>query len=138
MKNSTAKVVTLIPPAVPAGPPPMNMSAVIPNWVASVVAPMSMELKPAVRVCTDWKKLASSFCGQSSGPRVPGLFHSIAAMYTVPNTSRVIVAAMTMRVFIDQRRRRRPYLRICMMTGNPRPPRITAHAIVIETTGSPT
>ena len=35
MKNSTANVVTLIPPAVPAGPPPMNIRTSMPSHVSS-------------------------------------------------------------------------------------------------------
>ena len=60
MKSSTAKVVTLIPPAVPAGPPPMNIRTSIPTQVSSCICPMSTELKPAVRVCTEWKKPIST------------------------------------------------------------------------------
>ncbi len=48
--SSTAKVVTLMPPAVPAGPPPMNMSTFVPSSVSVLSAPGSMLLKPAVRV----------------------------------------------------------------------------------------
>ena len=50
MKNNTAKVVTLMPPAVPAGPPPMNIKTSIPSQVSSCIWPMSTELNPAVRV----------------------------------------------------------------------------------------
>ena len=60
MKNSTANVVTLMPPAVPAGPPPMNIRMSIPTHVSSFICPMSTELNPAVRVCTDWKKPIST------------------------------------------------------------------------------
>ena len=35
-KNNNAKVVTLIPPAVPADPPPMNMNTSMPNQVLSL------------------------------------------------------------------------------------------------------
>ena len=80
MKKSTANVVTLMPPAVPAGPPPMNISTSMPSQVSSFNWPMSSELNPAVRVCTDWKKPASTRAAGSSSPSVAGLFHSSAVM----------------------------------------------------------
>ena len=60
MKRSTANVVTLMPPAVPAGPPPMYIRTSMPTQVSSCSCPMSTELKPAVRVCTEWKNPIST------------------------------------------------------------------------------
>ena len=45
----TAKVVTLMPPAVPALPPPMNISTSQPSSVSGVRSPMSTVLKPELR-----------------------------------------------------------------------------------------
>ena len=80
MKNSTANVVTLMPPAVPAGPPPMNIRMSMPSQVSSCIRPMSTELNPAVRVCTDWKKPARIRPHGSSFPSVSGLLHSSTVM----------------------------------------------------------
>ena len=38
-KNSSMNVVTLMPPAVPADPPPMNMSISVPSSVPSCIWP---------------------------------------------------------------------------------------------------
>ena len=38
-RNSTTTVVTFSPPAVPADPPPMNISMAVPSSVSSVTAP---------------------------------------------------------------------------------------------------
>ena len=48
--NSTKSVVILIPPAVPAGPPPMNINMSIANRVESDIADISIELNPVVLV----------------------------------------------------------------------------------------
>ncbi len=69
---STAKVVTLMPPAVPALPPPMNISAQVISSVAFSSAPMSMALKPPLRVMTECTKPLSSLSSQLNRPSVPG------------------------------------------------------------------
>ena len=136
MKNSTANVVTFIPPAVPAGPPPMNISASMPSHVSSRISPMSTELNPAVRVCTDWKNPMRMRDAGSYAPNVSGFVHSNATMYTVPPTSSSAVAQSTILVFMLQCSGRRNSLRNCMMTGNPRPPRMIAAHIGRQIHGS--
>ena len=53
----TTKVVTLMPPAVEVGPPPISISEMNIIEVLSWRAPMSVVLKPAVRVVTPWNQL---------------------------------------------------------------------------------
>lgn len=89
--RSTAKVVTLMPPAVPALPPPMNIRTQVISSVAGSMAPMSMELKPAVRAMAEWKNPLRTLSGTVWGPRVPGLVHSSRQVSTVPVTSRTAV-----------------------------------------------
>ena len=103
-KNSSTKVVTLMPPAVPAEPPPMNISTTVISSVPSLTAPKSMELKPAVRGITAWKNPASSRPGVSSWPSVAGLRHSLAVMTTVPRSSSTAVAHSVILVCIDHPR----------------------------------
>ena len=102
------------------------------------MAPMSIELKPAVRVCTERKKPASTRAAGSSAPSVPGLFHSMTVRYTVPPTSSTSVPQSTSLVFIVQCSGRRNSLRSCMMTGKPSPPRMIAAAIGRQMNGSAT
>ena len=78
MKSSTANVVILIPPAVPAGPPPINMSTSIPTRLARI-CPMSIQLKPAVLVWTEWKK-PSEERAAGPAPELPGFDHSTTVM----------------------------------------------------------
>ncbi len=47
-KNTTPIVVVFIPPPVEPGEAPMNMSITVMNLEASVIAPWSIVLKPAV------------------------------------------------------------------------------------------
>lgn len=46
--RSTARVVTLIPPAVEPGHPPINIRMMVRSWLLSVSLPTSIVLKPAV------------------------------------------------------------------------------------------
>ena len=94
----TAKVVTLMPPAVPALPPPTNISIDMSSQLTESIAPMSIELNPAVRVCTDWNAAASTFCGVDIGPSVPPLVHSPARMTPVPSTNNAAVVIKVIRV----------------------------------------
>lgn len=50
---STANVVTLMPPVVPALPPPTNISMQVISSVDASSAPMSTELNPAVRLIAE-------------------------------------------------------------------------------------
>ena len=52
MARRANMVVILIPPAVPAGPAPINIKVSIANKVDSCICPISIELKPVVRVWT--------------------------------------------------------------------------------------
>ena len=58
-----ANVVVLIPPAVPAGEPPMNISIHPRSLELSVSPDCDTDAKPAVRVVTDWNAEASTFSG---------------------------------------------------------------------------
>ena len=87
--TSSPKVTVLIPPAVEPEEPPMNIKSIEAALLIPVIAPKSMVLKPAVRKVTDWKKLHSSLSGTDIGPSVCGLFHSAAAITTVPSTSSI-------------------------------------------------
>ena len=128
MKNSTANVVTLMPPAVPPGPPPMNISTSMISHVSSCMAPTSMELKPAVLVCTEWNSAASTRVQPLSAPRVRGLFHSITAIASHPISSSAAVTGSTIRVFIDQCSGLRHSRASSRSTGKPSPPStIAAH-----------
>ena len=51
--NSTTSVVTLMPPAVEPGQPPMNIKNDVRSFAPSVSCLMLTEAKPAVRVLTD-------------------------------------------------------------------------------------
>ena len=53
IKTTNAKVVVLIPPAVPPGEPPINIKAIIINCVAGYNTAMFNVEKPAVRNVTD-------------------------------------------------------------------------------------
>ena len=50
---TTARVTVFIPPAVPPGEPPMNISRIKMNLLAAVSAAISTVLNPAVRAVTD-------------------------------------------------------------------------------------
>ena len=50
MNSSTANVVILMPPPVPAGPAPMNMKTSWANQVCVCISAVSSELNPAERV----------------------------------------------------------------------------------------
>ena len=104
MKKSTPNVVTFRPPAVPAGPPPMNMRMSSPSQDTGCMWEMSMLLNPAVRAIVDWKNALSTFTAGDSCPRVCELFHSSTARNTVPPSSSTGVASSTRRVFMLQRR----------------------------------
>ena len=82
-KNNKANVVTLIPPAVPADPPPMNMNTSMPSQVLSCMAPMSTLLNPAVRRITAWNVPASTRPCTGERSQRPGLDHSDAVTNSV-------------------------------------------------------
>ena len=51
--KSTTMVVTLIPPAVEPGAPPINIKTMVKSLLPSVIAPVSTELNPAVLGVTE-------------------------------------------------------------------------------------
>lgn len=96
-----------------------------------------MVLKPAVRKVTDWKKLHSSLSGTDIGPSVCGLFHSAAAITTVPSTSSRPEISSTSREYTFSRcpsRMRRPMF---CQTTKPRPPQMISSAMMMLTYASP-
>ncbi len=98
MKTSTAIVVTLIPPAVEAEPPPINISRSIPNQVAGSIWDMSTEFKPPDLGITEANMVFTNLSQVFSPPRVPGLFHSMAPINRAPITSSVTVIQRVRRV----------------------------------------
>ena len=101
-KPSTAKVVTLMPPAVEAGPAPMNIRVVITSRVGSFMPPMSTVLKPAVLGVTPWNQPARILSNVSSGPSVAGFVHSKVMTTSGPNTSSAAVTSRVILVCSDQ------------------------------------
>ena len=89
------KVAVLIPPAVPAGEPPINMRIDINNFVESCKEAISTEANPAVLVVVDWKKLAKILSPHGNGPNVPGLLYSRNKMTNVPPSNNETVAKRT-------------------------------------------
>ena len=70
------KVTVLIPPAVDAGEPPINIKIMVSSLDASVKALVSIVLNPAVLGVTDWKKSGHELPGDteiSQGGGIPPL-----------------------------------------------------------------
>ena len=86
--SMTASVVTLMPPAVDAEPPPTNMSASMSSQVLSCISPTSTVEKPPERGMTPANSEASAVALGPSGSNVSGLVHSNAATSTDPATTR--------------------------------------------------
>ncbi len=59
---------------------------------------MFIELKPPLRDITDSEKAFMILTSSVIGPNVSGFDHSIMAMYTVPNTSKISEDQSTKRV----------------------------------------
>ncbi len=68
--SMTASVVTLMPPAVDAEPPPTNISASVMSQLASCMPPVSTVEKPPERGMTPAKSDARSFSPSPRGLRV--------------------------------------------------------------------
>ena len=143
-KPSTANVVTLMPPAVDAGPAPMNISVVITSRVGSFMPPMSTVLKPAVLGVTPWNHPARILSKVSSGPSVAGFVHSNVITTRGPNTSSAAVVIKVIFVCNDQWALRRMLPRCAVRRknstriGNPSPPMMKPIETLITTTGSVT
>lgn len=87
--------------------PPISISTMDTARVDSLIAPWSMAANPAVRVVTDWKAPASSFWGTVIGPRVAGLFHSMAQINPAPIKIKRPEQVKTSLEYTDRRRRLR-------------------------------
>ena len=87
-RTNTAKVVTLIPPAADAEPPPMNMSPSRTSHVDWDIAPTSRVASPEDRASVECRSAAPTRSPTGSRPSVEGLFHSKTPMSTAPRTSR--------------------------------------------------
>ena len=81
------KVVVLMPPPVPPGLAPMNISTVKMSRAASVKFESGCVLNPAVRAITDWKDASSS------------VWSVVQYSSAVPSTSSSPVITMTTFVF---------------------------------------
>ena len=71
LAQTTARVVTFMPPAVEPGAPPMNIRPIIRKRVAGASRVRSRVLKPAVRQVADWNKACDSRSHQESPARAP-------------------------------------------------------------------
>ena len=76
---------TLTPPAVEPAEPPTNIRPIMTNRPSSVIAPMSTELKPAVRPVA-WKNALSTRGPSAIAPRVAGFARSVNSKRQVPMT----------------------------------------------------
>ena len=122
----TAMVVTLMPPAVEAEPPPINMSTSVMRLVTGRISFISTRLKPPERVMTEAKSALSILSPGLFPPTVLGLFHSAAPQAAAPSTkSTLVVTSVSFAVSVH-----RLGLSGCccnaMSTGNPIAPRNTA------------
>ena len=124
-RNTTASVVTLIPPAVDAEPPPANIMASVSSRVTWEVSGMSTRLNPPERIITDAKNPWKIRSGTDFPPRVSGLFHSTARNSTHASSSRMAVVTTVSLALRFQRLKRKPTWRSTRITGKPREPMIT-------------
>src|SRR5690606_26519929 len=91
----TAKVVSLIPPAVELGAPPTNMSRISKNCVGGYREAAAKVRKPDVREAAIWNNPASTFSGRERDPMVRGFLHSINQNSVVPARTTIPVTANT-------------------------------------------
>jgi len=68
--------VVFMPPPVPAGEAPINISIIVKNLEAVVISGRDRVLNPAVLGVTDWNKEASIFVEKLNGFNVLGLLYS--------------------------------------------------------------
>ena len=133
--NTTAKVVTLIPPPVEVAPAPMNINIIMNSREAGTIWPMSTVLKPAVRAVADWKKAAISWPPGPALPKVAGLLCSSSQNIRVPSSSSPgVISNISLLCSLSLRQRR---LRTrSTMTVKPRPPRMSRAGMVRLMMGS--
>ena len=92
MEASTARVAVLIPPAVPTGEPPTNISSEQIRAPALVNPSWGMVANPAVRVVTDWNRHTCILSHRFIAPMVAGLRYSVASSRAAPpKISRAVV-----------------------------------------------
>ena len=130
-KANRAKVVTLIPPAVDALPPPISINPIDTNIDSSLSDAMSTELNPAVRGCTPIKNAECTRDAGDNAPSVLGLVHSNDANAMNPNTTSAAVVVIVNFACNDHNFQRRPWTEKARSTGNPSPPKMTAREIAI-------
>ena len=92
---STAKVTVLIPPAVPTGEPPTNISKRASSAEGVVSASWGIVKKPAVLVVTDWNSAICSLSRTECAPSVAGLLHSKARNAAPPANNSAAVLTRT-------------------------------------------
>ena len=146
---SIANVVVLIPPAVPAGEPPINIRIHPSSLELSVSPDWETDANPAVRVVTDWNAEASTFSGTLKSFIVSGLLNSNRKYPTVPKTIRnaVIVSTILLwspslvKILLLAPFSPAPFFavtKISCHTGKPRPPITIRNMVVRLTSGEST
>jgi len=133
---NTANVVVLIPPAVEPGDPPTYIRNMKKTIIEVGSNDRSTELKPAVRLTTDWKKAASILRPHES-PWMASLWGAIRntnipariRMPEVSNTTFEDVAMRRQGCFILKRILRGE--KTSWMTRNPKPPKIISKAMMM-------
>ncbi len=131
-KNSTASVVTLMPPAVDAEPPPTNMSMSSTSSVEPFISPMSIVLRPPERDMIEVNIAVMGRVRPSCPPSVALFDHSSRAIASPPTAMRMTVVRSVTRACRVRRERKRNQRPRAKMTGKPMAPRNTA----IESTES--
>ena len=121
-------MVTLIPPAVPADPPPMNINTSEPRRVPELSCPGSKLLKPAVRSMVALKNPDSKRSLGWSWPRVRGFPHSARVKNGAGDEQQHRHADGQFGMQAPSARRN-SRCRSSRSTGKPIPPMMTAAAI---------
>ena len=103
-RASTASVVTLMPPAVDAEPPPTNMSIEAASIEDPLRSPMFTTLKPPERVMAERKNAWNVVSPASIDPKVFGLSNSSRRKTAAPTTNSTIVVSTVSLACSDQRR----------------------------------
>ena len=138
---SRAKVVVLMPPPVPPGLAPMNISTITSSSPASetVSTDRGTVLKPAVRVVIDWNRVTCRRChSDSSCTTPPTAKYSVNSNPRVPIRISSTVLRSTRRVCRLSRRMRANRKRLAhtsLITRQPMPPITIIEAITPFTTG---
>ena len=112
---STATVTVLMPPAVPTGEPPMNMSSRQRTDDPLVRFSWGTVAKPAVRVVMLWKKETCNLSKRLSSPMVRGLPYSSRKIRSPP--PKISTRVVEMAILLWRVRPRKPF----------RPTRSTSH-----------